>query len=184
MFLVIVTFPVPLHIHVYKPEMHVYKPVHDKTYNKLFDWQRLRSAYTYTQSGKGSGSSLFGQPGGCRRHMRSAKTLIKTARKRRLIWVFAGRTSLIAGFVYLPIIFCIIRLERIPETVDKRAAFKHTKLFLTSWTSLLRDVVYKYSRRHPEKCQNHEITKRRRYDEQTMTKQTSPIKHRRTNIEK
>ena len=32
--LVIVTFPVPLHIHVYKPDMHIYKPVHDKTYNK------------------------------------------------------------------------------------------------------------------------------------------------------
>ena len=39
--------------------------------------------------------SLFGYHGGCKRHM----PLVKTDQMHMLTWVFAGRTSLIVGFV-------------------------------------------------------------------------------------
>ena len=64
----------------------------------LCDQQRLISACTFTQYGKGSRLSLFWQSGGFRMYMRSVKT-DQTARLRRLTWVFAGRTKLIVGFV-------------------------------------------------------------------------------------
>ena len=71
------------------------QPAQDKTYNKKCDQQRFRSACTSIQYGKVSCSSLFG----LQKAHKISEDSDQTARMRRLIWVFAGRTSLIVGFV-------------------------------------------------------------------------------------
>ena len=109
----------------------------------LCDHQRLRSACTYTQYGKvfvyPSLDSLEAVEGPC-----DQLRLWSNARTRRLIWVFAGRTCLIVGFVVRLFIFlCLWILQDI---------FYTTFHFKINSRFLLVHIYGFWFRRRGQKC--------------------------------